>query len=150
MIFRPAVLQCSWGFSDLSLPFSLEQHFMLPIISIDHTWDAWCPVIWGRQAKDVSILFPKVGFTIMGYKLRSEKILCCGQDSSFPERPLRKHGMFFHLLCPLLTWTGKEPACQYKRFGFSPWVGKIPWRRAWQPTPVLLPGESHVQRSLAG
>ena len=28
--------------------------------------------------------------------------------------------------------------------------GKIPWRRAWQPTPVFLPGESHGQRSLAG
>ena len=33
---------------------------------------------------------------------------------------------------------------------FDPWVGKIPWRRAWQPSPVLLPGESHGQRSLAG
>ena len=33
---------------------------------------------------------------------------------------------------------------------FDPWVGKIPWRRKWQPTPVFLPGESHVQRSLAG
>ena len=33
---------------------------------------------------------------------------------------------------------------------FDPWVGKIPWRRAWQPTPVYLPGESHGQRSLAG
>ena len=31
-----------------------------------------------------------------------------------------------------------------------PWVGKIPWRRAWQPTPIFLPGESHGQRSLAG
>ena len=30
------------------------------------------------------------------------------------------------------------------------WVGKIPWRRAWQPTPVFLPGESHEQRSLVG
>ena len=30
------------------------------------------------------------------------------------------------------------------------WVGKIPWRRAWQPTPIFLPGESHGQRSLAG
>jgi len=36
------------------------------------------------------------------------------------------------------------------RLGFSPWVGKIPWRRAWQPTPVLLPRKSHEQRSLAG
>ena len=34
--------------------------------------------------------------------------------------------------------------------GFAPWVRKIPWRRAWQPTPVFLPGESHWQRSLAG
>ena len=33
---------------------------------------------------------------------------------------------------------------------FNAWVGKIPWRRAQQPTPVFLPGESHGQRSLAG
>ena len=32
---------------------------------------------------------------------------------------------------------------------FDSWVGKIPWRRAWQPTPVFLPGESHGQRGLA-
>ena len=32
-----------------------------------------------------------------------------------------------------------------KRCGFDPWVGKIPWRRAWQPTPVFSPGESHGQ-----
>ena len=37
-----------------------------------------------------------------------------------------------------------------KRRGFDPWVGKIPWRRAWQPAPVFLPGESHTQRSLVG
>ena len=37
-----------------------------------------------------------------------------------------------------------------KRCRFDPWVGKIPWRRAWQSTPVFLPGEPHGQRSLAG
>ena len=31
-----------------------------------------------------------------------------------------------------------------------PWVGKMPWRRAWQPTLVSLPGEAHGQKSLAG
>ena len=39
--------------------------------------------------------------------------------------------------------SNKEPACQcrrLKRWGFDPWVGKMPWRRAWQPTPVILPG----------
>ena len=49
--------------------------------------------------------------------------------------------------------SGKEPACQcrrHKRCGFDPWVGKIPWRRTQQPTAVLLPGESHGQKSLEG
>ena len=48
---------------------------------------------------------------------------------------------------------GKESACRYmrhKRCEFSLWVGKIPWRRAWQPTPVFLPRESLGQRSLVG
>ena len=40
---------------------------------------------------------------------------------------------------------------QCRRPGFNPWVGKIPWRRKWQPTPpVFLPGEFSGQRSLAG
>ena len=49
--------------------------------------------------------------------------------------------------------SGKESVCQCrrrKRLGFYPWVGKIPWRRKWQATPVFLPGKSHGQRSLAG
>ena len=33
---------------------------------------------------------------------------------------------------------------------FDPWVGKMPWSRKWQPTPVFLPEESNVQRNLAG
>ena len=37
-----------------------------------------------------------------------------------------------------------------KRCGLDPWVGKLPWRRKWHPTPVFLPGESHGQRSLVG
>ena len=49
--------------------------------------------------------------------------------------------------------SGKEPSCQcrgHKRCEFDPWAGKIPWRRAWEPTPVFLPEESHAQRSLVG
>ena len=45
---------------------------------------------------------------------------------------------------------GKEFACQCRRLRFDSWVKKIPWRRAWQPTAVFLPGEFHGQRSLAG
>ena len=47
--------------------------------------------------------------------------------------------------------TSKESTCQCRRHKgcrFNPWIKKIPWRRAWQPTPVFLPGESHRQRSL--
>ena len=39
---------------------------------------------------------------------------------------------------------------QHRRPDFNPWVGKIPWRRKWHPTPVLLPGKYHGQRSLVG
>ena len=44
-----------------------------------------------------------------------------------------------HCICP-----------QCGRPGFDPWVGKIPWRRKWQPTPVLLPRKFHGWRSLVG
>ena len=39
---------------------------------------------------------------------------------------------------------------QSGRPGFHPWIGKIPWRRRWQPPSLFLPGRSHGQRSLAG
>ena len=45
---------------------------------------------------------------------------------------------------------GKEPACDVGDPGSNPWVGKIPWRRKWQPTPVFLTGKFHGQRSLVG
>ena len=59
--------------------------------------------------------------------------LCFGYTSGFP-------GGF----------SGKEPTRQcrsIKRCRLDPWVRKNPWRRAWQSTPVFLPGESHGQRS---
>ena len=49
--------------------------------------------------------------------------------------------------------SGKESACycrRHTRCGFDSWDGKIPWRRKWQPTPQLLPGKFHGQRSLEG
>ena len=46
----------------------------------------------------------------------------------------------------------RECACQcrrHRRLVFNPWVGKIPWSRKWQPTPIFLPEKTHGQRSLA-
>ena len=34
------------------------------------------------------------------------------------------------------------------RYGFDPWIGKIPWRRKWQFAPIFLPGKFHEQRNL--
>ena len=49
----------------------------------------------------------------------------------------------------LLWWLRQQRiSLQCGRPGFDSLVGKISWRRAWQPTPVFLPGESHGQRSL--
>ena len=42
----------------------------------------------------------------------------------------------------------KKPSAKYRRCGVDLWVGNIPWRRKWQPTPVSLPEKSHGQRSL--
>ena len=69
-------------------------------------------------------------------------IICC-----FLKKKLSKY-------FGLARWLSrKESACQYRRCrrcGFNPWIGKMPWRREWQPTPVFLPGKCHGQRSLAG
>ena len=45
---------------------------------------------------------------------------------------------------------GKESSYNVVDPGFDPWVGKIPWRRAWQPTPVFLPGECPWTKELGG
>ena len=53
--------------------------------------------------------------------------------------------------CWASPWfSNKESACQCRRHGFDSWISKIPWRRKWQPTPVFLPGKSHVLTSLVG
>ena len=86
----------------------------------------WCQKGWGPQLKELSLLC----------------YLCIC---------LFTH-LFVYLSFPGGA-NGKESICQsrrYKRCRFDPCVGKIPWRRKWQPTPVLLPGKSHGQRSMVG
>ena len=61
----------------------------------------------------------------------------CSPDAPSSTQLLKRH---------LLRGIPREEACQFES---DPWVGKIPWRRAWQPTPVFWPGKSHGQRSLA-
>ena len=75
---------------------------------------------------------------------------CVGEtDQLLPGGPgsIKSH---YDLLWDSLVAQKVKLCPQCRRPGFDPWVGKIPWRRKWQPTPVLLPGESHGQRSLVG
>ena len=70
---------------------------------------------------------------------KEEKTTRTGKDQSHFPSSTKKRGFTGGT-------SGKEPAFQCrgsKRCKFNHWVRKIPWRRAWQPTPVFLPGESH-------
>ena len=75
-------------------------------------------------------------------------------DILIPEgRKWNRHRKEFLVLMIFRNWPSRIPFPggsdgKCGRPGFDPWVGKIFWRRAWQPTPVFLPGESHGQRSL--
>ena len=73
--------------------------------------------------------------------------------SQWALRELRKEKNACHLAAIFADFSGgsdsKKSTCNFRRPGFNPWVGKILWRKKWQPTPGLLLEESHGQRSLA-
>ena len=77
---------------------------------------------------------------MLAANLKNSKILC------------RPKEINCNLYSSGLPWwlRGQSVCIQCGRPGFDPWVGKIPWRRKWQSTPVFLPGESHGRRSLVG
>ena len=85
-------------------------------------------------------------------RCRRQHPRCWTQNSQGPHSRLNpRSSEVLVRLCRRLS--GEEPTCQCrrcKRHGSDPWVGKIPWRREWQPTPVSLPGESRGQRGLVG
>ena len=62
-----------------------------------------------------------------------------------------KHSSGASLVAQMVKKKIKKIIClQCRRPGFNPWVGKITWRRKWQPTPVFVPEKSQGQRSLVG
>ena len=84
----------------------------------------------------------RAGFPLGGGRVRSGP--CCSR-CKVPAVWL-SHGLAFLRTPSESKSAGFSPG---RRPRFSPWVGKIPWRRKRQPTPVFLPGKSHGQRSLA-
>ena len=77
-----------------------------------------------------------------------------GHNMVFFFNAKRSNLLFWIYLIPfrvsLVAQMVKRICLQCRRPVFDPWVGKIPWRREWLPTPVFLPGESHRQKRLAG
>ena len=75
----------------------------------------------------------------------------CRQPSDWGRYSHRRKKIKVKSIWFILRWCCCKLACQCrrpKRWVFYLWVGKIPWRRAWQPIVVFLPGEFHGQRSL--
>ena len=70
----------------------------------------------------------------------------CLQRWSFVPKKKKKHGLPRRRSDKESTYQCKR--C--KRYGFNPWIRKMPWRRTWQLTPIFLPGKFHEQRNLVG
>ena len=85
---------------------------------------------------------------MLAQKAEGKKFSCLENfPSSLPKIYIYTNMYIEFLMGGLPRWhSGKEFACQHRRWGFNCWVGKIPWRKKWQPTPAFLPGEFHRQR----
>ena len=102
-------------------------------------------VLVGREARSAK---RKVGLQKSWQRLQQTP------GNSEMGRPSELSGIAWGLSTPIWTnswWLRWLRIClQCRRLRFNPWIGKIPWRREWQPTPVFLPGEFHGKRNPVG
>ena len=133
---------CLWTLSNVpwgqNQPPSLPIPLPLPHLLVNH-WPS--PLTWACLIRTWN---PTAVISVHPWEMLQRKWALCSQQSPdcFTIRHMRNG----------LPWwlRGKEPTWQCKRHGFDPWVGKILWRRKWQPTPIFFPEKSLGQRSLAG
>ena len=78
--------------------------------------------------------------------LLNSKMQCSGKKTS----DVSSRFFFFFFWCVYTYIRASLVVLVHKGCEFDPWVGKISWRRPWQPTPVFLPGKSYGRRKLAG
>ena len=127
------LIKCFFACLGFLSPFSIYCIFCFFVLFFDHVA---CGILVPQPGIEPMLPAMKVQ-SLNHWTTREVPLVCC----------VHLHGDFPG------GASGKEPSRQrrrHKRCGFVPWVEKIPWRRAWQPTPVLLPGESHGWRSLVG
>ena len=82
------------------------------------------------------------------------------QLRALAEEPQSRLDSLFSVACAVSPWASQAALVvknltanagdRHRRHRCDPWLGEVPWRRAWQSTPVLLPGGPHGQRSLVG
>ena len=104
-------------------------------------WNKRSPGLLNVDAEKIPLFEYTVGFCLAYYYYFFNSNLL----SSFRESDYSVFASLLPLLLPLLWIARWQSSCQcrrLKRLRFDSWVRRIPWRRAWQPTPVFLPGES--------
>ena len=115
----------------------------------EHWFNPWVRKIpWRRNWQPTPVFLPGESYgqrSLAGYSSRGHK------ESDMTERLSAHIYIYTHICLGLPRWlSGKDSTCLYRRCRLDPWIRKIPWRRKWHPTPILLPGKSHGQRSLVG
>ena len=127
---------------------------------LSRDWDSFIPAYvayWGfpggsavknPTAMQEMLVDPWVGKISWKRAWQSTPIFLPGESHEQSQTWLRTH-----TCCLPGSTSGKESASQgkkSKRHGFNSWIGKIPWRRKWQPTPIFLPAKSQGEKSLEG
>ena len=123
--------------------------------------------VYSRYLLQTIFSWPEVKISIVFLKVLKTFIVCLSNSVLNPRRTIyltvwgvkqcEVESSFYYFMCVnAYIWVfpdGLVIIClqsrRYRKQGFDYWVRKIPWRRAWQPTPVFLPGESHGQRNPA-
>ena len=153
-ILQLGVLGRKWALKNHFLPM----WFCLPWDTCTSLgWSVWwqrgtCAwwAVWGRYLSEVFTYLVWASLSSSHPQKRTLHFSLCWREACSHGYALGEGPMLG--TCFPGSARGKAPTSQcrrQKRCGFDTWVGKIPWRRAWQLTPLFLPGESHGQTSLA-
>ena len=136
------------GFLDVSMALFGASLVVQRLKRLPAMWETW---VWSLGRED-----PLEKEMTTHSRILARRIPWMEKPGGLQSRESQRVGHDWATSLWLSLWggaSGKELACQCrrrKRQGFNPWVWKIHWRVAWQPTPVLFPGKSHGHRSLVG